>query len=57
MKLIIRLLEAILYAINRINKKRAAGNPADTIANGGRVQHSDESFSDLADRADSDRTE
>lgn len=57
MKLFIRLLEALLNALNVFNKKRAADNSAATIANGGRVQQSDKSFADLADEANGDRTE
>ena len=52
-----RLLEALLNAINRANKKKAADSPASTIANGGRVQQSDKTFSDLAEQSERDRTE
>lgn len=44
-----RILKGILNAINRKNKKDAANNPANAIANGGSVQQSDKSYDELAD--------
>ena len=41
--LIVRIINAILYAINRKKKDDAANNAADAIANGGRVRESDKS--------------
>lgn len=55
MNVIIRILEAILYAINRSRKKDYADSPADAIANGERVQQSESSFADLADKPKRDR--
>ena len=57
MRTIERLLNAFLDFFNRINKKISADNAAHTIANGDRVLKSDKSFSDLADKSDSDRAE
>ncbi|WGY45935.1 hypothetical protein [Vibrio sp. ABG19] len=49
-----RLINATMDAINRKRAKDAANNPADTIANGGRVQHSSKSYADLADQSERD---
>ncbi|WP_277207082.1 hypothetical protein [Vibrio misgurnus] len=43
-----RLLNALLDAINRSRKVAAGDAPSEHIANGGRVQHSDKTFADLA---------
>ncbi|MFL7022231.1 hypothetical protein [Vibrio cyclitrophicus] len=53
---LIRILKGVLNAINRKNKKDAANDPANTVANGGRVQQSSKSFSDLADKPERDPT-
>ena len=53
---IVRVLKGVLNAINRKNKKDAANDPANTVANGGRVQQSNQSFSDLADKPERDPT-
>ena len=53
---IVRVLKGVLNAINRENKKDAANDPANTVANGGRVQQSSKSFSDLADKSGSRKT-
>lgn len=45
-----RLINATMDAINRKRSKDAANNPADTIANGGRVQSSSKSYTDLASK-------
>lgn len=45
-----RILKGVLNAINRKNKKDAANDPANAVANGGSVQQSDKSFSELADK-------
>jgi hypothetical protein len=55
--LIVRLGNAIIKAINKRKIKEASDNPADTIANGGRVQHSKQSFADLAAKSQSDKAE
>lgn len=47
--LIARLTNAVMDAINRKRKQDATAAPGEHIANGGRVQHSEKSFSDLAD--------
>ena len=57
MRTIERLLNAFLDFFNRINKKMSADNAAHTIANGDRVLKSDKSFSDLANKSDSDRAD
>lgn len=49
-----RLINATMDAINRKRAKDAANNPADTIANGGGVQPSPKSYSDLADQSERD---
>ncbi|BAC96875.1 hypothetical protein [Vibrio vulnificus YJ016] len=46
---IARFANAIMDAINRKRKQDASDAPGEHIANGGRVQHSEKSFSDLAD--------
>lgn len=52
-----RILEAIANAINRKKKKDAANDPANTIANGGRVHKSKLKYSDLADESERDGAE
>ena len=49
-----RLIEVVLNAINRKRKKDYADDPASAIANGDRVQQSDETFADLAKRSKRD---
>lgn len=55
--LLVRVINAILDAINRKKKADAANNAADTIANGGRVRESEQSYSDLASKSRSDKSE
>lgn len=55
--LIVRIINAILYAINRKKKADAANNAADAIANGGRVRESDKSYSDMASKSRGDKAE
>lgn len=55
--LIVRVINAILDAINRKKKADAANNAADAIANGGRVRESDKSYSDMADKPRSNKAE
>jgi len=50
-----RILKGVLDAINRKNKKDAANDPANAVANGGSVQQSDKSFSDLAEQSKRDQ--
>lgn len=50
-----RLIEVILNAINRKNKKDASDGPAEFISD--RVQQSDKSFKDLAAKSKRDRAE
>ncbi len=50
-----RLIEAIINAINRKNKKNASDSPAEFISD--RVQRSDKSFDDLAAKPKRDRAE
>lgn len=52
-----RLLNGVLDAINRKNKKDAANDAANTIANGSRVRKSEQSFDDLADKSKRDSVE
>lgn len=56
-QILVRLLGAIAYEINRENKESASNDPASTIANGGSVQQSEQSFEDLARKFEGDRTE
>ena len=55
--LIVRIINAILYAINRKKKDDAANNAADAIANGGGVAGVDKSYSDMASKSRGDKTE
>ena len=57
LKMLGRIVNAILDAINRAKKKDASDNPANTIANGGRVRKSDKSFEELAREFERDRME
>lgn len=52
--IIVRVINAILDAINRKKKADAANHAADAIANGGSVLKSDKSFSDLANESKRD---
>lgn len=54
LKAIVRVVNAVLNTINRVNKKRAADDAANTVANGGRVRKSDKSFDELADESERD---
>lgn len=53
---IARILGAILYAINSKKKSDALDNPADTIAGGGSVQQSDETFDSISRKSERDTT-
>jgi hypothetical protein len=55
--LIARVINAILNKRNQQAKADATDNPADTIANGGRVQQSSKSFEELASEFERDRAE
>lgn len=55
--IIVRVINAILDAINRKKKADAANHAADAIANGGRVRESDKSYSDMASKSRCDKTE
>lgn len=55
--LIVRVINAILNAINRKKKADAANDAADAIANGGGVRESEQSYSDMADKSRSDKAE
>lgn len=56
-KFIVRLLEGIANVTNRKKKRSYADDSGNTISNGGSVQHSEQSFSDLADKPKRDRSE
>lgn len=56
-ELIASIINAIIDAINRKKKADAANNAADTIANGGRVLDSDETYTDMAGKSRSDKPE
>ena len=56
LSILVRVLEALANAINRKKKKDAADDPANTLANGGRVRKSNKSYSDLADESERDGT-
>lgn len=49
-----RLTHVILDTINKSKKRDAVENAADTIANGGVVQHSEQSIGDIPDEHGSD---
>ena len=53
-QVIVRLLEAILNAINRSKKKDMATSAAESIANGGRVQYSRKTIADIPDEHERD---
>ena len=53
LQLITRLIEGALNAINRVNKRKAVDNAADTISNGGVQRDVDISIGDLADKSGS----
>ena len=55
--LLVRVINAILDAINRKKKADAANNSANAIANGGRVRESERSYSELAGKSRSDKSE
>lgn len=57
LSIFVRIMEAVANAINRKNKKDAANDPANTLANGGRVRKSNKSYSDLADESERDGAE
>ena len=49
-----RIVNMILDAINVKRKKDAVSDPANTIANGGIVQHSDKTIGDISDKSEGD---
>jgi len=51
-----RIANGVMDALNRSKKKKYADNSDGTIANGGRVQHSSKTFSDLADEPERNKT-
>lgn len=55
--LLVRVINAILDAINRKKKADAVNNAANTIANGSGVHKSDQSYSELASKSRSYKTE
>lgn len=55
--LIVRVINAILDAINRKKKSDAANDAANTIANGGGVRKSKQSYSDLAEQPRRNKSE
>ena len=55
--LLSRLANAILKSFNKSRVKAAIDNPADTIADGGSVQQSERTFTDLAAKNGRDKTE
>lgn len=57
LKVIGRLLEGLINAVNRYNSKKATDNPADTIANGSTVLHSDKTFTELSEQSKRDKPE
>lgn len=54
---ITRILRAILYAVNSKKRREARDDVADTIADGGSVQQSDESFDSISRKSERDTTE
>lgn len=57
---VVRLINATLDILNRIKKRKAVNHAAETIANGDDghiVQQSDISYSELANKPGSDKTE
>ena len=56
-EVIVRLIEAILNAINRGNELDAKDNPAEYLADSDSVPKSDKSFSDLSAESKRDRAE
>ena len=52
-----RLIDGALNAYNRKKKSDAANDSANTIANGGSVRESEQSFTDLAGKSKRDPSE
>jgi hypothetical protein len=52
-----RIIDGALNAYNRKKKRDAANDAANTIANGGSVRESEQSFSDLASKSKRDQSE
>lgn len=53
---IVRLGNGVMNAINRKRKKDAINAAAESIANGDRVQHSDQTFTDISTRPKRDKS-
>lgn len=53
---ITRILEAILYAVNSKKKRDARDDVAGTIADGGSVQQSNETFESISRKSERDTT-
>jgi hypothetical protein len=49
--LLTRVLNGIFDAINKHNVEKAVDNPADTLANGGELYESDQTFAELSAKA------
>lgn len=49
-----RVVHAIMDVANRVKKRKYSDDPADAIANGGRVSKSDAKLSDVADESERD---
>lgn len=52
--LLARILEAAMYAKNKKAVEDAKENPADTLANNGRLQHNETTFADLSRKSKRD---
>ena len=52
---IVRLISAILDAVNHKRKKDYTNNVADTLSNGGDVVHSDKTFAELSKQSKRDQ--
>ena len=50
-KLLTRLLNGLLNAISKNKVKKAVDDPADTLADGGELYESEQSFADLSKKA------
>lgn len=56
LELITRLIRWFINENNRNKEKQYTDDPANTISNGGRVQQSDKTFTELAEQAKRDPT-
>ena len=52
-----RVTKGVLNALNRQKQRDYVDKPADTLANGGRVQQSAKSFAELASESERDSAE